>query len=313
MKTNEIYKTVTDKIINLLESHQENWQRPWIMFGQDNDFARNPKTGKYYRGINQFLLSLSMQDRQYLKNTWMTFKQIKDKNGHVLKGEKSTPIIFYKSSYLDDNKKYVASSSYENMTPDQQSKISKIPILKLYRVFNISSQTEGLDESYYEAPEIEPLQDFEKDERAEEIILTTGIEVEIVKGNTCYYDRVADKVRIPLREQFKGQAEPYYSAVFHELAHATGAPSRLDRKKGKVFGDADYVKEELVAELSAAFVCAALGFSKNITNNAAYIKNWLGVLKQDEKAIIKAANQAQKAADYILKGTPYEIAIPSPE
>lgn len=313
MKTNEIYKAVTDKIIKLLESHQENWQRPWIMFGQDNDFGRNPKTGKYYRGINQFLLSLSMQERQYLRNEWMTFKQIKDKGGHVLKGEKSLPIIFYKSSYLDDNKKYVSASAYENMTPDQQSAINKIPILKLYRVFNVSAQTDGLDESYYEAPEIEPLQEFEKDKRAEEVIRTTGIEVEIIKGNTCYYDRTADKVRTPLPEQFKGQKEPYYSAVFHELVHATGAVSRLDRKKGKTFGDADYAKEELVAELGAAFVCAALGFSANITNNAAYIKNWLGVLKQDEKAIIRASNQAQKAADYILKGTPYEITTPSPE
>jgi len=137
MKTNEIYKAVTDKIIKLLESHQENWQRPWIMFGQDNDFGRNPKTGKYYRGINQFLLSLSMQERQYLRNEWMTFKQIKDKGGHVLKGEKSIPIIFYKSSYLDDNKKYVSASAYENMTPDQQSAINKIPILKLYRVLKL--------------------------------------------------------------------------------------------------------------------------------------------------------------------------------
>jgi len=101
--------------------------------------------------------------------------------------------------------------------------------------------------------------------------------------------------------------------VFHELVHATGSSSRLDRKKGKTFGDTDYAKEELVAELGAAFVCAALGFSQNVTNNSAYIKNWLGVLKQDEKAIIRASNQAQKAADYILKGTPYEIVTPSPE
>ena len=313
MKTHEIYKTVTDKIIKLLESHQENWQRPWIMFGQDNDFARNPTTGKYYRGINQFLLSISMLEQGYLKNTWMTFKQIKDMGGHVLKGEKSTPVIFYKTAYLDDNKKYVAPSSFETMTPDQQSSINTIPILKLYRVFNVSAQSEGLDEKHYEAPEEAPLQDFEKNDRAEEVIRTTGIEIEIMKGNRCYYDRSADKVRVPLREQFKGQTEPYYSAVFHELAHATGAPSRLDRKKGKTFGDTDYAKEELVAELTAAFICAALGFSKNITNNAAYIKNWLGVLKQDDKAIIRAANEAQKAADYILRGTPYEISSPVPE
>lgn len=310
MKSHEIYKTVTNKIIELLESHQENWQRPWIMFGQDNDFARNPQTGKYYRGINQFLLSISMMERTYLKNTWMTFKQIKDKGGNVLKGEKSTPIIFYKTGYLDENESYVSPKSYEAMTPDQQGEITSIPILKLYYVFNVSSQTEGLDISYYEAPIQEPLQEFEKDERAEGVIKTTGIAVEIIQGNTAYYDRVSDKVRTPLREQFKGQTESYYEVVFHELAHATGAPSRLNRKKGKSFGDTDYAKEELVAELTSAFVCASLGFSKTIINNAAYIKNWLGVLKQDEKAIIKAANEAQKAADYILRGTPFEVELP---
>lgn len=308
MKTNEIYQTVTDTIIELLESHQENnFERPWILMGQDGDYARNPTTGKYYRGINQLLLSTVLLKREYLNNTWMTFNQIKTLGGHVLKGEKSTPIIFYKTAYKSNDKKYIAPATYQNMSTDEQTTIDTIPVLKLYRVFNVSSQTEGLDHNYYDAPSQEPLQDFEKDDKAEQLIHATGIDVEIIKGNQAYYDRTADKVRIPLREQFKGQIEPYYAVVFHELAHATGSPKRLNRKKGETFGDVDYAKEELVAELTSAFVCASLGFSKTITNNVAYIKSWLGALKQDTKAVVRAANQAQKAADYILDGTPFAI------
>ena len=314
MKTNEIYQAVTDTIIELLESHQEgDFNRPWIMIGQDGDYARNSTTGKYYRGINQLLLSSMLMKREYLNNTWMTFNQIKNLGGHVLKGEKSTPIIFYKTAYKSDDKKYIAPKVYQGMSAEQQSGIDTIPVLKLYRVFNVSSQTEGLDPKHYEAPPQEPLQDFEKDDRAEQVIQSTGIDIEIIQGNRAYYDRTADKVRLPLREQFKGQAEPFYSVAFHELAHATGSPERLNREKGKTFGDTNYAKEELVAELTSAFVCASLGFSKNITNNAAYIKSWLGALKQDNKAVVRAANQAQKAADYILKGTPYEVITPNPE
>lgn len=313
MKQDEIYQAVTDTIIELLENHREGeFKRPWIMIGQDGDYARNPTTGKYYRGINQLLLSTMLMKREYINNTWMTFKQVKDLGGHVLKGEISTPIIFYKTTYKDEDNRYVPPQIYQSMSSDQQLQVSTIPVLKLYRVFNVSSQTEGLDPTYYEAPPQEPLQDFEKDNRAEQVITSTGIDVEIIKGNKAYYDRVSDKVRIPLREQFKGEVEPFYAVAFHELAHATGSPERLNRVKGKTFGDTDYAREELVAELTSAFVCAALGFSKTITNNAAYIRSWLGALKQDNRAVIKAANQAQKAADFILKGTPFEITPTEP-
>ncbi len=313
MKANDLYQQVTDTIIELLEDHQEhNYIRPWILMGQDGDFARNPSTGNYYRGINQLLLSTQLLKRKYLNNTWMTFKQISKLGGKVLKGERSSPIVFYKTAYLNQHKKYVPTARAESMSAEERmgNGIKTIPMLKLYRVFNVTSQTEGLDPKFYKTTPQESLQDFIKDERAEELIKATGAEIEIVESNQAYYDRVADKIRLPLRSQFRGQAEPFYATALHELGHWTGHPTRLDRTFGKAFGDKDYGKEEIVGELTSAFCCAALGFSKTITNNAAYIKSWLGVLKQDNKAIVRAANQAQKAADYILAGTRYEITKP---
>jgi antirestriction protein ArdC len=117
MNTNDIYQSVTDTIIELLEDHQENdFSRPWILMGQDGDFARNPTTGKYYRGINQLLLSSKLLKQNYLNNTWMTFNQISKLGGKVLKGEKSTPIVFYKTAYINENKKYVPVAKAQNMS-----------------------------------------------------------------------------------------------------------------------------------------------------------------------------------------------------
>lgn len=313
MQANEIYQTVTDTIVELLESHQKDWDRPWIAFGQDNDYARNPSTGKYYRGVNQFLLSFMLMNKGFLNNTWLTFNQIKDMGGHVLKGEKSSPIVFYKKAYVKEGNEYVKADKAEGMTTEQYKAegITSIPILKLYRVFNVA-QTGGLDESLYSAPPQEPLQGFEKDACAEELIHSTGACIEITQSNRAYYNSAADKICLPLREQFRGETEPFYATALHELGHWTGHPTRLDRQKGKAFGDADYAKEELVAELCSAFCCAALGFSKTITSNAAYIQNWLGALRADNKAVVRAANQAQKAADFILDGSRYAVPKPGP-
>ena len=109
MKQHEIYQTVTDSIIELLGQHKQEWDRPWITFGQSGDMAHNATTGKGYRGINQFLLSFVLVAKGYLQNSWVTFNQVKAMGGHVLKGEKSVPIVFFKSTYIDQNKKYCLS------------------------------------------------------------------------------------------------------------------------------------------------------------------------------------------------------------
>lgn len=303
MKTNEIYQTVTDTIIKLLENHLDDWQRPWISFGKDNDFARNATTGKYYRGVNQFLLSFMLMNGDYFKNSWLTFNQVKAKGGNVRKGEKAAPIVFYKTAFLDKDNKYYPKERVQEMPQGQIDALGlkSIPVLKLFRIFNVA-QTEGLDEAYYEVTPQEPLQDFEKDERAEKLIYSTGADIEVTESDRAYYNPVTDKIRLPLREQFRGATQPFYGTALHELAHWTGADKRLNRDMSGSFGDDSYSKEELVAELTAAFCCAHLGFSKTITNNAAYLKHWLGIMKADNKAIVKASYQAQKAADYIIGG-----------
>ena len=190
-----------------------------------------------------------------------------------------------------------------NIHEYRANKIEPVPILKLYQVFNLTAQTEGLNEAFYEPPEVQDeLKPFERDEAAENLIRETGAKVIEKQGNRAFYDIKADHIVLPSREQFKGEAEPFYATALHELGHRTGHSSRLAREFGKSFGDSTYAKEELVAELTSAFCCAHLGFTKNISSNAAYIKNWLSVLKDDSKAIVRASSQAQKAADYIIGG-----------
>ncbi len=303
MNTQQIYQDVTDTIIELLEDQLLTYDRPWICMGVDNDHARNPSTGKYYRGINQFLLSFKMMKKGYLKNQWATFKQIKSMNGNVQKGQKSTPIIFYKSTYLDKNKKYYSTDTIQTVSQEQIKalEIQNIPIIKIYRVFNLQAQTENLPEEFYHIEPSDELQDFEKDEAAEALIKSTGATIIERDSNDAYYDRLKDHIVLPLREQFKGVTENYYSVTLHELGHWTGGKKRLNREFGQHFGDSVYAKEELVAELISAYCCAHLGFSKIITSNAAYIKSWLSVLKSDPKAVITAAAAAQKGADLILE------------
>ncbi len=267
MRPQDIYSSVTQTIIELLESHQLTWERPWIALGQDNDFARNPTTQNYYRGINQFVLSTQLLKKSYLKNMWMTFAQAKNLKGQVKKGEKSTPIIFYKTMYKDRENKSVSPDFVQSLTPVQCQSlgITSIPVLKQYRVFNIA-QTSGLNPAWYEIEPQEPLQEFEKDEHAENLVKATGANIEIEASNQAYYNRVTDTIHLPLREQFKSQTEPFYATILHELGHWTGHNTRLNRTFGKSFGDTEYGQEELVAELTSAFCCAHLGFSKTISN-----------------------------------------------
>lgn len=301
MKQNDIYQAVTDKLIALLESHEASeWTKPWIALDADNSPAKNATSGKLYRGVNQFLLGMQLSNKGYLKNQWLTFRQAKEKGAKVKKGEKSSPIVFSKPAYVNEDKKFIPFDKIGELNKEQQAAqgLKKIFMLKLYRVFNVA-QTEGLDPSFYEIKPQEPLQEFEKDERAENLIKSTNAEIEVKESNRAFYNPMQDKITLPLREQFRG-TQPFYATALHELGHWTGHPTRLNRDLKGSFGDASYAKEELIAEISSAFCCASLGFSKTITNNAAYLKNWLGVLKKDNRAIIRASAQAQKAADYIL-------------
>ncbi len=299
----DLCQMVTDKIVSLLETQLKTDapRRQWIMLGADAGPARNPATKNIYRGINQFLLSMEMMfgPEGFHLNRWLTFKQTKEKGGNVIKGSKSTPVLFFKPIRLDRDGKYYSEEALNSMSQGQRQAIGlhKIPMAKKYAVFNVS-QCENLPDAFYEAPPQEPLSDMQQDDRAEDLLIRAtermGVDLQIKESNRAFYDcaAVPDRIVLPLREQFRGAAERFYSTAMHELSHATGHKSRLARTFGKAHGDIEYAREEVVAELSSAYVTSHMGIEMPITENVEYIRGWLSLLKQDKKAIVSCASAA---------------------
>lgn len=270
MTTHQIYQDATNAVIELLETHLTNFERPWISLGVDNGLARNPITGKNYRNINPFLLSCEMMNKAYLKNEWATANQIKSMKGVVRKGEIPTIILPFLSSS------------------------------KIHHVFNLHAQTENLPETYYALEPIPEISDFKKDVAVEGLIKSTEATIFEKEGSDAFYADRYDFITIPIREQFRIKTEAYHNVCLHEFGLWTGGKMRLNRKSKVDNGVADPI-EHLTAELISAFCCANLGFSKTITSNTEHIKAWIALLKNDPKAIISAAASAQKGADLILE------------
>ncbi|HOY40173.1 MAG TPA: zincin-like metallopeptidase domain-containing protein, partial [Bacteroidales bacterium] len=184
--------------------------------------------------------------------------------------------------------------------------LRKIGYLKSYNVFNVAC-VEGLPEEFYHMDELEQLSEIERDERAESMIREIGAEIVFDAQNEAYYKPSEDKIYMPLPKQFVSK-EAFLSVMYHEIGHWTGAAHRLNRPISNAFANEFYAFEELIAELSSAFMLAYLGYESRITDNAAYIENWLSVMKNDTKFVIQAASQAQAASDYILQLANVEIA-----
>ncbi|NVN91927.1 MAG: DUF1738 domain-containing protein [Desulfuromonadales bacterium] len=281
-----VYEMINNRIMELLEQGTVPWRKPW---SAQSNFPRNIVSKKEYRGVNVFLLAC----QQYSSPYWLTFKQCQDKGGHVIKGSKSTPVIFWK--WLDNKS--------ADIILNDTSTTGKIPLLRYYSVFNIE-QTEGIPAP---APE-ETHNIFDPITRAEEIIANMPLRPDIqYGGNRACYSPTLDYIKLPHQHTFLSPEE-YYSTLFHELSHATGHSNRLARKsilEPSYFGSHEYSKEELVAEMGAAFLCGHCGIeSITINNSAAYIAGWLKALKNDKTLLIHAAAQAQKASDYILNIQP---------
>ncbi len=277
---NTIYEMITERVITLLKQGTIPWRKPWSG-GSSSDMPINLKSKREYRGINVFLLACMGYSSRY----WLSYKQAKEKGGQVRKGEKGTPVIFWKRYETKDRK------TGEDVV---------LPVLRYYTVFNLD-QVDGL-----EAPDApEPVShDFRSIEEAERIIRDMPKRPEIQHAEPrAFYRPSTDTVNLPRPELFP-EPEEYYSTAFHELTHATGHESRLNRRPSseiRHFGDKEYSQEELVAEMGSAFLCAQARIEQiTLENSAAYIGNWLQVLKADVKMVVIAAAQAQKAADYIL-------------
>jgi antirestriction protein ArdC len=295
----KVYQLVTDRILTLLEQGVVPWKKPWTTNGRSlapiNLVSRRP-----YRGLNVFLLIAQGFGSPY----WLTFKQALDRGGHVRRGERGTPIVFWRldEEIPEEAEEEEASAGYRRI------------LLRYYTVFNVE-QCEGV-----EIPESVPTVSsttFDPLPACEAVYRSMPNPPELRHGGErAFYRRGSDLVQLPRPETFRSR-EHYFSTQFHELGHSTGHPSRLDRfadeQNPGVFASPAYAREELVAEMTAAMICGVVGIApvkvEGITaegdeeileSSAAYLQHWMEVLRADSRAVVIAAARAQKAADYIL-------------
>jgi antirestriction protein ArdC len=267
------YERITLRITALLEQGTVPWHKPWKV---STGLPRNLISRKPYRGINVFLL-MAMG---YESPLWLTFRQAIQLGGSVKRGEKACPVVFWKQMEIEDK---------------ESGEPQKIPLLRLYHVFN-AAQCEGLKAAPEEVPLVAT--------KPAEIVARMPQPPAIKHGlASAFYSPHEDYVGMPMRERFNSE-EGYFATLFHELVHSTGHEKRLKRAtlaEHNGFGSDPYCKEELIAEMGAAFLCGQSEImERTIDGSAAYIKGWLGKLRDDKMLIVQAAAQAQKAADFIL-------------
>ncbi|MDG1433477.1 MAG: zincin-like metallopeptidase domain-containing protein [Saprospiraceae bacterium] len=274
-----VFEIATERMVTLLESSTNPWRKTWST--STTLSPMNYTTKRKYSGINFFLLSM-------LENPYfMTYKQIIQRGGHVKKGAKTEVVFYWLWTYYDTNGKI---TKYENEA------VKKIPSLRYYRVFN-APDIEGIEFKYPEPPQLKP---NEKYNNCEQLIESTGATIDHINMNQPYYNFVKDFINMPTIGSFDN-SDFYYSTLFHELGHWTGHQLRLNRDLQNQYADENYSKEELIAEMTSAFLCAEMGIDNNdlAGNQAAYLRGWIKALKGDSKLIITTASAAQKAFNFI--------------
>ena len=282
----DLYSRVTNAILADLENGVRPWAKPWSAEHLAGRISRPLRhNGEPYHGINVVLLWSEAVANGYAAPIWMTFRQALQLGGHVRKGEHGAMVVY-------------ANRFTRTETDDDGRDVEReIPFLKAYTVFNVE-QIDGLPESFHAvvAPQLDPAQRIAA---VEAFFAATGADIRH-GGTSAYYALQPDYVQMPPFECFC-DPEAYYATLAHECTHWTRHPSRLDRDFGrKRFGDEGYAREELVAELGAAFLCADLGLELTPReDHAAYLDSWLHVLGSDKRAIFTAAAHAQRACDHL--------------
>ena len=291
-----LYQEITDKIIAELEAGRVPWVQPWGSAAAKASLAmpKNAATHRQYSGINVLMLWEAVIERGFSAQNWLTFRQALRLGGNVRKGEHGTTVVYADRFVPDDERERAKRDGDEPNT---------IPFLKRFTVFN-TDQCERLPAGLTSAPSLVPAGLILP--HADALIAATGADFRI-GGERAFYSPAHDFIQVPRPEAYFEPINWHRTAV-HELGHWTGHPSRLARDLSGHFGSALYAKEELVAEMTSAFVCASLGIVPTV-RHADYIGCWLEVLRDDDRAIVRAASAASKAADYILSFLPTTDAI----
>jgi antirestriction protein ArdC len=279
----DMYAEVSARIAAELENGAVPWVKPWRATAGKNQPA-NAVTGRPYSGCNVVLLWMASAAANWDRPAFLTYKQAQELGGNVRKGEKGTTVFFVKRLIVKDRD-----------APEGSDETKTIPMMKQYTVFNVG-QCDGLPEKITTPATVAPRNTDSRDEIADAFIRTTLADVREGHGE-AYYLPGADYVSLPAFTTFKS-ADHFYSVAFHEMGHWTGAKHRLARDLGNRFGSRAYAAEDLVAELTAAFLCAEFGFDGDL-RHAGYIATWAKLLRDDSRAFFTASAKAQQAADHM--------------
>lgn len=281
----DVYQVITDRIISRIETEGRlPWSQPWRNYLSHTGQPQNLVSKKPYRGINVWVLSA----QGFASPFWLSFRQARQLGGTVRKGQKGTPVVFWLWT--------------ENAAGEE------FAVPRYSTVFN-AEQCDGLGGHLPALVESQPNTTGSTGE-CDRIVADMPTAPAITHNEAAYYSPAQDRVNVPRKESFQDLPR-YYATTFHELAHSTGHPSRLDRSQGGTawgkFGSDPYAKEELVAEMTAAFLCGVANIQPDVEDQSvAYLQGWVSRLKGDSKLLVQAAAQAQRAADFILGVKPQE-------
>jgi antirestriction protein ArdC len=280
-----LYQDITEKIIAELEAGRVPWVQPWASAKAPLDMPHNAATGRRYTGINILILWAIVVERGFAGNAFLTFRQALALGGNVRKGETGTTVVYAHRFTPGENQRQVEGDS---------GRPGSIPFLKRFTVFAVD-QCEALPDRIAAPPP--PVPEGLVLPEAEALIAATGADFRI-GGDSAFYSPPHDFVQVPRPDAY---FEPvnWHRTAFHELGHWVGAGHRLNRDQTGRFGTIEYGKEELVAEMAGAFVCAALGITPTVRHSD-YLGSWLEIIRADNRAIVRAASAASKAADYLL-------------
>lgn len=285
-----LYQQITDRIIAELEAGRVPWVQPWGTAKAGIGMPYNAVSERRYSGVNILTLWDAVISRGYAAHAFLTFRQAIALGGSVRKGERGVAVIY--------TRRFLPREERRRADIEGREPSGGIPFLKHFTVFSVE-QCDGLPAHICEPPS--PIPEGLILPHAEALIEATGADFRI-GGPSAFYSPTHDYVQVPRPDDFHDPVN-WHRTAFHELGHWAGGASRLNRDQTGAFGSVAYGKEELCAELTGAFVCAALGIVPTV-RHADYLGSWLEIIREDNRAILRAASAASKAADYLLAFRP---------
>lgn len=311
---------IADVIVKRMEELQgQSWQQPW--FNSSYQGVPQNITGRQYNGMNELILDFFTAYKGHELPVFLTFNQAHKEGIHINKGSSSIPVLYYERTFKDNNGNVVPENVVKTMSKEEQEQLTTRAILRKFDVFNIDDTNfKEVKPELYETLKSQYNPQAVKD--TEGMYTNKAIDrmfdknewlcpIEIKPSDSAFYRPSTDTITLPLKAQFLKDKTPeeiyrngmeFYSTAIHEMTHSTGTPERLNREKGRQFGDNAYAKEELVAELTAALVGRSLGFDRQVSDNSAkYMNFWVKALKSEPKFVLNLLSEVNKASSIIMK------------